>query len=113
MLQAPDSIELRERISGTVQISWHGDARKFELTATRLQVMPKGLETIIAVAGNSRDPATLRCRDGLITARADWFRQTRAFSIAKAQRELGYVARVGLAEGLLRTAAWYRANGYL
>jgi nucleoside-diphosphate-sugar epimerase len=49
----------------------------------------------------------------LFRRRADWFRQTRAFSIAKAQRELGYVPRVGLAEGLQRTAAWYRANGYL
>jgi nucleoside-diphosphate-sugar epimerase len=49
----------------------------------------------------------------LFRRRADWFRQTRAFSIAKAQRELGYVPRVDLAEGLQRTAAWYRANGYL
>ena len=49
----------------------------------------------------------------LFRRRADWFRQTRAFSIAKAERELGYVARVGLAEGLARTAAWYRATGYL
>jgi nucleoside-diphosphate-sugar epimerase len=49
----------------------------------------------------------------LFRRRADWYRQTRAFTIAKAQRELGYVPRVGLDEGLRRTAAWYRANGYL
>jgi nucleoside-diphosphate-sugar epimerase len=49
----------------------------------------------------------------LFRRRADWYRQTRAFSIAKARRELGYVPAVGLDEGLRRTAAWYRDNGYL
>ncbi len=49
----------------------------------------------------------------LFRRRADWFRQTRAFTVDKARRELGYVPRVPLAEGLARTAAWYRAHGYL
>lgn len=49
----------------------------------------------------------------LFRRRVDWFRQNRAFSIAKAQGELGYVPRVDLKEGLARTAAWYRAHGYL
>lgn len=49
----------------------------------------------------------------LFRRRVDWFRQTRAFTIDKARRELGFTARVGLAEGLRLTAAWYRANGYL
>jgi nucleoside-diphosphate-sugar epimerase len=49
----------------------------------------------------------------LFRRRADWFRQTRAFTIQKARQELGFVPRVGLDEGLARTAAWYRANGYL
>jgi nucleoside-diphosphate-sugar epimerase len=48
----------------------------------------------------------------LFRRRADWFRQTRAFTIQKAQQELGFAPRVSLAEGLARTAAWYRANGY-
>lgn len=45
--------------------------------------------------------------------RVDWFRQNRAFRIDKARRDLGYRPRVGLEEGLRRTAEWYRAQGYL
>lgn len=54
-----------------------------------------------------------RIKPPLFPRRADWFRQVRAFRIDKARRELGYVPRVGLDEGLRRTAAWYREQGYL
>ena len=43
--------------------------------------------------------------------RVDWFRQVRAFRIEKARRELGYVPRVGIDEGLKRTGDWYLATG--
>ncbi len=45
--------------------------------------------------------------------RVDWYRQNRAFDIRKAKRDLGYRPLVSLTEGLARTAAWYRAEGYL
>ncbi len=45
--------------------------------------------------------------------RVDWFRQTRAFSIEKASRELGYQPEIPLPIGLEKTAAWYRDQGYL
>lgn len=45
--------------------------------------------------------------------RVDWYRQNRAFDISRAMRELGYAPRIPLAEGLARTAVWYRENGYL
>lgn len=45
--------------------------------------------------------------------RVDWYRQNRAFDISKAKRELGYKPQIGLAEGLARTAKWYRSEGYL
>jgi nucleoside-diphosphate-sugar epimerase len=45
--------------------------------------------------------------------RVDWYRQNRAFKIDKAQGELGYRPRVGIDEGLRRTADWYRQEGYL
>ncbi len=45
--------------------------------------------------------------------RVDWYRQNRAFSIAKAQRDLGYEPAIAIDEGLRRTAAWYREQGYL
>ena len=44
--------------------------------------------------------------------RVDWYRQNRAFDIRKATRDLGYVPRVPLDDGLRRTAVWYRDNGY-
>ncbi len=45
--------------------------------------------------------------------RVDWFRQVRAFRIDKARRDLGYVARVGIDEGLRRTGEWYLSHGYI
>lgn len=45
--------------------------------------------------------------------RLDVFLKNRAFSIAKAQRELGYQPQVDLAAGLRRTAEWYREKGWI
>lgn len=45
--------------------------------------------------------------------RIDFFINNRAYNIAKARRLLGYQPRVGLVEGLERTAAWYRAHHLL
>jgi 2-alkyl-3-oxoalkanoate reductase len=45
--------------------------------------------------------------------RVDWYRQNRAFRIDKARRDLGYQPRVGIDEGLRRTADWYRQEGLL
>lgn len=45
--------------------------------------------------------------------RVDWYRQNRAFRIDKAKRELGYQPKVGIDEGLKRTAEWYKKEGYL
>lgn len=55
----------------------------------------------------------LRISPPLFRRRVDWFRQVRAFSIAKAKRDLGYQPRIGIEEGLRHTADWYKANGYL
>jgi nucleoside-diphosphate-sugar epimerase len=45
--------------------------------------------------------------------RLDFFTKDRGFTSAKAQREIGYAPKVSLAEGLARTAAWYRQQGLL
>lgn len=45
--------------------------------------------------------------------RVEFFVKNRAFTIAKAKREIGYQPQVDLAEGLRRTAHWYRENGHL
>lgn len=45
--------------------------------------------------------------------RVAFFTKARAFSVEKAKRLIGFEPQVPLAEGLARTAAWYRAEGYL
>ncbi len=45
--------------------------------------------------------------------RVDWYRHDRAFKIDKAKRDLGYVPRVGLDEGLRYAVEWYRQEGML
>ena len=45
--------------------------------------------------------------------RVEFWTKSRAFSIEKARRVLGYAPQVGVAEGVTRTAAWYRAAGWL
>ena len=49
----------------------------------------------------------------LFRRRVDWYRQNRAFKIDKARQELQYNPRVGIEEGLKRTAKWYKDNKYL
>lgn len=45
--------------------------------------------------------------------RCEFFMKARAFSNAKARRLLGFRPQVALAEGIARTADWYRAEGLL
>ncbi|MBA3759294.1 MAG: NAD-dependent epimerase/dehydratase family protein [Gemmatimonadales bacterium] len=45
--------------------------------------------------------------------RVDFFTKSRAFTIAKAQRLLGYQPQVPLEEGLRRTLKWYLNNGQI
>lgn len=49
----------------------------------------------------------------LYRRRVDFFRKDRAFSIAKAQRELDFQPRVCLKAGLQQTATWYEREGLL
>lgn len=49
----------------------------------------------------------------LYRRRVDFFVKDRAFDISRARRELGYEPKVGLSEGIARTAAWYRERGLL
>jgi nucleoside-diphosphate-sugar epimerase len=45
--------------------------------------------------------------------RVDFWTKSRAFTIEKARRLLGYDPKVDLDEGIARTAAWYREAGWL
>jgi len=45
--------------------------------------------------------------------RVDFYRKSRAFTIARARKELGYNPTIDLRTGIRLTAAWYRAQGLL
>jgi nucleoside-diphosphate-sugar epimerase len=45
--------------------------------------------------------------------RVDFYTKSRAFDISRARQEIGYAPRIGLREGITRTLAWYRTNGWI
>ena len=49
----------------------------------------------------------------LYRRRVDFFTRSRAFDTTRARRELGFAPAVDLVEGVRRTAAWYREQGWL
>ena len=49
----------------------------------------------------------------LYRRRVDFFTKSRAFDISRAREELGYAPGVGLRDGIHRTLAWYRSQGWL
>ncbi|HWK08488.1 MAG TPA: NAD-dependent epimerase/dehydratase family protein [Vicinamibacterales bacterium] len=49
----------------------------------------------------------------LYRRRVEFFTKSRAFDISRARAELGFAPAVGLREGIRRTLAWYRAQGWL
>jgi len=55
----------------------------------------------------------LRIEPPIFRRRVDFFTKSRAFDIARARQELGYSPQVGLDEGIRRTLAWYREQGWL
>jgi len=55
----------------------------------------------------------LRLDPPLHRRRVAFFTHHREFDCSKAVRLLGYVPRVSAAEGIARTAQWYRSAGYL
>jgi dihydroflavonol-4-reductase len=55
----------------------------------------------------------LRIEPLIYPRRLDFFVKDRAFSIEKAQRELGYLPKVDLDQGLRQTFEWYRGAGWI
>jgi nucleoside-diphosphate-sugar epimerase len=45
--------------------------------------------------------------------RVDFFTKSRAFDISRARAEIGYAPQVSLRDGIRRTLAWYRGEGWL
>lgn len=57
--------------------------------------------------------APLSLQPPLHRRRLTFFKHNRAFTIARAEKVLGYEPAVGLEEGFRRTVAWYRQQGLL
>jgi len=57
--------------------------------------------------------APLRIAPPIYRRRVDFFTKSRAFEIGRARRELGYAPHVTLREGIRRTLAWYRQQGWI
>lgn len=55
----------------------------------------------------------LRIEPPLYRRRVDFFTKSRAFDIGRARSELGFAPRVGLRDGIRRTLAWYRQQGWI
>jgi nucleoside-diphosphate-sugar epimerase len=57
--------------------------------------------------------APFHIKPPIFPRRVDWFRQNRAFKIDKAKRDLGYLPKIDLDEGLKCTGEWYRQEGFI
>jgi len=89
-----------------------------EVIARVLEVPPPGGHWPVMPAYLAGMMCELICRPlgvdpPLHRRRVDFFRKSRAFSIARARKELGFQPRTDLETGIRRTVDWYRKEGYL
>ncbi len=86
-------------------------AQALGVSPSRLRV-PRPLALAVA-AGLELASMAVPFRSPLSRSAVNFFTETRVFSTARAQAELGYRAQVPLPEGIRRTVAWYREQGLL
>jgi dihydroflavonol-4-reductase len=55
----------------------------------------------------------LRVEPPIFRRRVDFYTKSRAFDTTRARKEIGFVPKVDLEEGIRRTARWYRQEGLL
>jgi len=55
----------------------------------------------------------LRIEPPIYRRRVDFYTKSRAFDTARARKEIGFVPKVDLEEGIRRTARWYKSEGRL
>ncbi|MER3445416.1 MAG: oxidoreductase [Candidatus Dadabacteria bacterium] len=86
-----------------------GEALNVPVKINHYPVMP------IVIAGHIVEKVCkpLGIAPPIFPRRVDWYRQNRAFDITRAKKELGYIPKIGLDEGLRRTGQWYKERGYL
>ncbi len=74
--------------------------------------IPLALARALAAAGDLL-PTRVRPLAPLKKSRLEFLTNSRAYSVRKAERLLGFVAQTDLGHGIARTVSWYRDNGYL
>lgn len=80
----------------------------------RLRVLPVPLGPVLAAARACEAAcAPFGIEPPLHRRRVSFYQNSRAFSVAKARRVLGFEPRIPLSEALRRTTDWYRAEGWL
>jgi nucleoside-diphosphate-sugar epimerase len=75
-------------------------------------IIPLPAALALAAAGDAL-PAGIRYAAPLTRSRLDFLTHSRVYDVAKARRLLDFDATTDLAEGIARSAAWYRAQGLL
>lgn len=74
--------------------------------------IPSAVASTVAYAGDLL-PASLRHAAPLTRSRLDFLTHSRRYVVTKAQRLLDFTAATTLPDGIARTTAWYRQEGYL
>jgi nucleoside-diphosphate-sugar epimerase len=74
--------------------------------------IPLAAARAVALVGDAL-PERLRRSAPLTRSRLDFLTHSRVYSVAKAERTLGFVAATELDDGIARTVAWYEERGLL
>jgi dihydroflavonol-4-reductase len=75
--------------------------------------VPVSLANVMATSMEGLARLTGYSEPILSRARVKYFTENRAFTCAKARKELGYLPAIDLREGVRRTVRWYRERNYL
>jgi nucleoside-diphosphate-sugar epimerase len=94
----------QSELAGIIARHTHGRVLPFRIPAWPVQVAGDLCEALCVPLG---------IEPPLYRRRVDFWTKSRAFSIEKARRLLGYAPAVDVEEGVARTAAWYEREGWL
>jgi dihydroflavonol-4-reductase len=94
----------QDELARLIARSTGGRVLPFHIPAWPIQILGDVVEAICVPLG--LEPPIHR-------RRVDFWTKSRAFTIEKARRLLGYEPKVDVEEGIARTAAWYREAGWL
>lgn len=103
ILAGPEVTTLNELVTITAEVAG------VKPPSVRLPVWPFWL----AGAACEALCAPLKIEPPIYRRRVDFFTKSRAFDSTRARQEIGYAPRVGLREGIGRTLAWYKEQGWL